>query len=258
MRQQKDKVLDKRTIFTAFGALIFVILFYSAAFTQQLKDPQEDAVQMALVNTVSFYNDQVGKNSSVNTGRSYFSPHSGVQGHQYFINEYWEEGSLIYENRFFENIYLKYDIHRDLLLVEYFNSEGRLSPVQLYSPKVSSFELMGYSFIWLDTDTISNLKTGFYNQMYTTKDVEVLVKRRKEIVKMSEINNVGEKFSIKDRYYIRKNEIYYRVRKKSSILKTLSDRKKEIKSFIKKNNFRFKHEPDKQLVEVVKYYDSLL
>lgn len=258
MEQQRNNIFNKFSGFLTCGVLILGLLFYSAAYAQQVEDSQDEIIQKALVRAISIYDAKIGKNSMVYAGSSYYGPYNGIKGHQFFNDDYWEQGSLIYEEHAFDDIFLKYDIYRDLLLIEFFNSNGHLSPIQLYSPKVSSFELMGYYFIWIDKDTISNLKAGFYNQMYKSKEIEVLVKRRKEIVKLSEINNVSEKFSIKDRYYIRKNKIYYKVRKKSSILKTLADRKKEIKSFIKKNNFRFKYEPDKQLVEVVEYYDSLL
>ena len=61
----------------------------------------------------------------------------------------------------------------------------------------------------------------------------------------------------RDRYYIRKDGNMYRVRKKRSILKVLADRKKEVKSFIRTNYFDFRTNPDYQLTEVVRYYDSL-
>ncbi len=257
MRQQRKNIFNKLSGFLSYGTLIFGLLFCSTTYGQQIEDSQDEFNQKALLKAISIYDAKIGKNSFVNTGRSYYDPYNGVKGHQFFNDDYWEQGSLIYEEHAFDDIFLKYDIHRDLLLIEFFNSDGHLSPIQLYSSKVSSFELMGYYFIWIDKDTISNLKAGFYNQMYKSKDFGVLIKRRKEIVKLSEINNVNEKFTIKDRYYIKKNENFYKVKSKGSVVKALADRKKEIKSFIKENNFRFKNNPDQQLVEVVKYYESL-
>lgn len=257
MRQQQKNIFYKISGFLTCGVLIFGLLFCSNTYGQQIEDSQDEIVQKALLKAISIYDARIGKNSMINTGSSYYGPYNGIKGHQFFNDDYWEQGSLIYEEHAFDGIFLKYDIYRDLLLIEFFNSDGRLSPIQLYSPKVSSFELMGYYFIWIDKDTIYNLKAGFYNQMYKSKDLEVLIKRRKEIVKLSEINNINEKFTIKDRFYIKKNENYYKVKNKSSIVKVLADRKKEIKGFIKKKQFRFKSNQDQQLVEVVKYYESL-
>lgn len=257
MKQQGKNIFYNLSGFPVFTALVFMLLCYSIADAQLVEDPEDDSAQKALAKAISIYDTHIGKNSFLNTGSGYYNPYFGVNGHQYFNEDYWEQGSLIYEGYIFEDIYLKYDIYRDLLLIENFNSDGRLSPIQLFRPKVNSFELMGHYFIWIDNDTISNIKAGFYNQMYKGRGLEVLIKRRKEIVHVNSINSIGEKFSIKDRYYIKKNETFYKVNKKGSVIKVLEDRKKEIKSFIKKNNFRFKHNPDQQLVKVVEYYDSL-
>lgn len=245
-------------IFQACGVLIlFWLIFPSDVRAQQIGDRQDEIIEKALAKAVSIYNTEIGRNSMVYTGSGYYDAHNGIKGHQYFIDDYWEQGSLIYDGHAFDSVFVKYDVYRDLLLIENFNSDGFLSPIQLYSPKVSAFDLMGYHFIRLEKDTISNIRAGYYNQMYKSKDIEVLVKRRKEIVNSNEINTIREEFAEKDRYYIKKNGKFYRVRKMGSILKVLEDQKKEIKSFIKKNNFRFKISPDKQLIEVVKYYDSL-
>lgn len=257
MRYLLQNTHKQRAGFLTCGILILEIFFNSSAYAQQSGGQRDSITIKALARAVSIYDAQISKNSLVNNGRAYYDRYNSLRGHQFFYDDYWEQGSLIYEGHTFNDIFLKYDIFRDLLLIEHFNSSGHLSPIQLYSPEVSSFKLMGYYFIWIDKDTISGLKEGFYNQMYKSEDSEVLVKRRKEIAQANDINSIREEFIIKDRYYIRKNDIFHKVKKKGSVIKLLADRKKEIKRFIKKNRFRFKNNPDQQLVEVVKYYDSL-
>lgn len=249
--------INRQTLIIIAISIFYFVLEPSALFAQQTKDPIDERIQNAFVNTIAIYDSEIGSNSMVNTGNSYFDSFTGIKGHQYFLNDYWEEGSVVYEGHFFDSIYLKYDINQDQLLIEHFNSDGYLSPIQLYRSKVSSFELMGYSFIWLKKDTISNLRTGYYNHVYKSRDLEILIKRKKLIVSTNEIGAIGEKFIESDKYYIKKDNLYYQVKKKNSIIKVFSDRKKEIKNFIKRNNFRFKINPDNQLVEVVAYYDSL-
>ena len=258
MKQHQKNINEPLRKFSTFGVILILWLnFSSTVSAQQIEDRQNEIIQKAFAKAVSFYDMEIARNSTVYTGSSYYDAHRGIKGHQFFLNDYWELGSLVYDGYGYDSIYLKYDIYRDILLIEHLNSNGYLSPIQPYRPKVSSFDLMGYYFIRLEKDTVSNIRTGFYNQMYKSKNIEVLVKRRKEIIKSNEIYTLREKFSEKDRYYIKKNGIFYRVKKKGSILKVLEDQKKEIKSFIRKNNFHFKDSPDLQLVEVVKYYDSL-
>ena len=259
MEQQHKSLNNPLSIFSSIAViLVFGLLIYSPAGAQQIDSQQDEIYQKSFARAVSIYDASIGKNSMLFSGRSYYNKHAGLKGHQYFKDDYWERGSIIYEGQVFDSIFIKYDIYSDLLLIEHFNINGYPSPIQLYRPKVRSFTLMKYYFIWLEKDTISNLRAGFYNQMYKSHDLEVLIKRRKEIVNANEINSIREEFAVKDRYYIKKDQMIYRVRKMSSIVKVLEDRKKEVKSFIKKNQYRFRENPDIQLVEVVKYYDSLL
>jgi len=237
--------------------LLCIFLVTSKLYSQDSVISRDDKSQLALTRAIHTYDQYIGRNALVYTGSSYFDAYGNIQNHQFFVDDYWEFGSVIYDNYSYDSIFLMYDIYQDLLLIENFNSEGFLSPIKLYTPKVSYFQLHGFEFIRLEKDTISNIKEGFFNLMYNGDDLQVLVKRRKEIVNANEINSVREEFIEKDRYYIRKDGLYHQVRKRGSILKVLYDHKKEVKAFIRKNNFMFKISPETQMVEVVKYYDSL-
>lgn len=244
------------------GKVGFLILFscvisVSNAQIQETEDLQDDQVQSAFLNTVANYDKQLRRNAMIYTGRSYYDEHSNIQGHQFFIEDYWEQGNINYNGQVYDSIFIKYDIFRDLLLIENFNSDGFLSPIILYKQKISWFDLMGYHFVHLEKDTISSLKEGFYNQMYKSDNIEVLIKRRKEIVNSTSVNSLQEMFNQKDRYYIKKDNLYHQVRKRKSVLKLFEDQKKEVKSFIKKNRILFKTNADIELVAVVKYYESL-
>ncbi len=257
MRYQNISTNKQTFIIIAISIFSFV-LAPSAVFAQQTKDLRDERIQNAFVKTIAIYDSEIGSNSMVNTGSSYFDSFTGVKGHQYYLNDYWEEGSVVYEGHFYDSIYLKYDINQDQLLIEHFNSDGYQAPIKLYKPKVSTFDILGYTFIRLEKDTISNIKTGYYNLMYKSRDLQVLVKRRKEIIRSNGIGTISEEFSEKNKYYIKKDAHYFQVKKKNSVIRVLSDRKKEVKIFMKRNNFRLKINPDTQLVEIVDYYDSLL
>jgi len=248
-------VLKNRVLFYTIALVAFFPLTkINAQDVERSKDVQ---IQSALLNTVAIYDKQLSRNTMVYTGRSYFDENSNVQGHQFFMDDYWEQGSVKYDDNRYDSIFLKYDIYRDLLLIENFNIDGFLSPIILFKDKIESFELMGHHFVRLERDSMSNLKEGFYDLMFKGNENQVLVKRRKEIVNSNEINTIREMFTEKDRYYIKKGDIYFQVKKRKSVLKVLSDHKKEVKSYIKKSGIQFTNQPDINLVEVVKYYESL-
>lgn len=217
-----------------------------------------DIEDSALKYAISLYEFEQGRNSLIYTGKGYYDPHDGIIGHQFFMEDYWEPGHVTYDQSTYDSIYLKYDIYKDILLVENFNSQGYLSPIKLFSENVQGFEIFGYEFVRLEKDTISGLRGGFYNLMYSADELQVLVRRRKEIIQSNEINSIKKEFVRKDRHYIKKDGMYHRIRKKKSVLKVLYDHKKEVKSYIRQNNLLFKVNLDLQLVQVVKYYSSLI
>lgn len=212
----------------------------------------------ALAKAISFYDRQLDRNTMLYTGISYYDPHSTIKGHQFFGDDYWEQGSIDYNGQHYDSIYMKYDIFKDQLLVENFNSSGFLSPIILDQTKVHSFYLMKHHFIMVEADTTSILRTGYYDLMYAGNDLQFVVRRRKEIVDSNEISSIREEFAIKDRYYIRKGGDFYRFRNKNSLLKVLKDHKKELKAFIKRSALPSTMQPDVLFTEIIKYYDSLL
>ena len=147
----------------------------------------------------------------------------------------------------------------DLLLVKHLGKEGYLVPIELYSPKVGAFNLLGHHFLYLKEDILSDFNSGFYDLLHDGDTVKVLAKRlKKETKGQNSISKLEKRYTQKDKYYLKYKSKYYLVKGKKSYLKVLSDRKGELKLFIRKNKARFRNEYEKQLVEVVQYYNSIL
>lgn len=247
-------VLKERVLF--YYIALIAVLPLTEIQAQDVEQSKDLQIQSAFLNTVRIYDKELSRNTMVYTGRSYFDDNNNIQGHQFFVDDYWEHGSVVYDEISYDSIYLKYDIFSDQLLIENFNIDGFPSPIILFKDKIESFELMGHHFVRLDRDSISNLKEGFYDIMFQGNENQVLVKRRKEIVNSNEVNTIKEMFTEKDRYYIKKGDICYQVKKRKSVLRVLADRKKEVKSYIKKSGIQFINQPDINLVDVVKFYES--
>jgi hypothetical protein len=225
---------------------------------QDPESVQVDHKRGALAKAISFYDRELDRNTMLYTGISYYDPHSTIKGHQFFGDDYWEQGSIDYNGQHYDSIYVKYDIFKDQLLVENFNSNGFLSPIILDRTKVNSFDLREHHFMKIEADTTSILRTGYYDLMYQGNELQFVVHRRKEIVDSNEISTIREEFAIKDRYYIKKGDDYYRFRNKNSLLKILKDHKKELKAFIKRSGMQTTMQPDVLFTRIIKYYDSIL
>lgn len=228
-----------------------------ALVAQSIENNQANQVTGALAKAIRLYDREMDVNTMLYTGISYYDPHSTIRGHQFFGDDYWEQGSINYNGQHYDSIYLKYDVFKDQLLVENFNSSGFLSPIILDRSKVHSFTLKGHHFIKIEADTTSILRTGYYDLLYQGDELQFIVRRRKEIVDSNEISSVRQEFAVKDRFYIKKDEAYHRFRKKSSLLKMLKDHKKELKAFIKGSAILSTMQPDVLFTEIIQYYDSI-
>ena len=236
---------------------VFGFSLSGEALAQHIESPQNAGSADALAKAISLYDREVSRNTMLYSGISYYDSHSNILGHQFFGEDYWEQGTVDYDGQHYDSIFLKYDIYRDQLLIENFNSDGFLSPIIIYQKRVDSFMLMNHHFIKIEGDTAAILRTGYYDLMYHGDDLQFLVRRRKDIVDSNEISTIREEFLQKDRYYIKKGTDYYRFRKKGALLKLLKDRKKELKTFIRGRAMQFALQPDVQFAELIQYYDSL-
>ena len=234
-----------------------MVLLVGSLKAQQIENQEDEGQALALSRAVRMYDEAIGRNSFLYTGKNYYNRHDQVRGHQFFNDDYWEFGSVIFENQRFDSIYLKYDVFDDLLLVEHFSSAGIMAAMQIHKPKVSGFELFGHRFFQIMDDSTAKIRPGFYDKLYDGNNVQLLCKWRKEIVKNMSAGSYMEEFLVKQRFYLVKGGEYFPVRNRSSLVKILEDQKKEIKRFIRQNKARYTNNNTQLYIEVASYYDTL-
>jgi len=239
--------------------LVFILClsgFYDL-FAQTNTLTKSQKADSALAQAIKLYDRTIGRNSFLYTGKVYVDKYGNIEGHQFFNEDYWELGEIVYEGQHFDSVYLMYDIYNDQLLLEHFNSSGSLAPIKLFNSKISSFKLQGHSFVKFEKDTISGLSDGFYDELFIGDQVEIHVMRKKEIYKSSGTNTVEEVFKERDKFYIKKDGVFYLIKSQRNISKALLDYKKEIKRFIRSNKLFYRQDKERTLVLVARYYEDL-
>jgi len=211
-----------------------------------------------LENAVNLYNNAIEDNSMILTGGYYNTVNIGINGHPFYANNYWETSTIVYKSQRYDSIEIRYDIYGDLLIMAYIDKEGNVRPIQLQSSKVEGFTLIGHHFVRLEADTLSVIKTGFFDLLYDGDKVKVLAKRKKEISRKHNMSDIVREYFQNDILYIKSDHNYYVVKGKKSLMEVLSERKNEIKVFLKKNKAKFRKDHEKQLIETVKYYNSIV
>ena len=211
-----------------------------------------------LSRAVHLYNQAFQNHKKILTGKYHNDYYKGVNGHPYYDEIIWKMGSIVYENEQYDSVEIKYDIYSDLLLIKYIDQKGYIRPIQLYSTKVNAFKINGHQFINLRRDTAEDHLYGFYDLLLEGEIASVLVKRRKEIDQSTTLTSLENQFVVNDILYIRIEYSFYEVKKRKSILDILSDKKSELKTYLKQNKKRFKNDQENELLEAVKYYNSIV
>ena len=212
----------------------------------------------AFIKAVDLYKNAIGRNSKIFTGIFYNDSHLGIIGDPFFMKDAWEISTIVYEGQPYDSIYIKYDIYKDIVIVKYVDKRSYVIPLEVDKAKVDEFSVMGHHFIRIEFDSLSTIKTGFFDLLYDGETATVLAKRQKEILITNELNRLAKEFSLKEKHYINLGNNFHEIKGKKSILDVLSDRKNEVKAFLKKNKTRLKNDHEKQLIEAVKYYDSIV
>jgi hypothetical protein len=245
--------------YSGFKTYLVLWLCITTSISAVAQSDSAKALRMnaALEKAIWNYDQKIGRNSFLFTGRVYAADYGSVRNHQFFEEDYWEEGTIVYEEQQFDSIYMMFDIYNNEILLEHFNSDGYLAPIMLDKSKVSSFEIMGHLFVKLEKDTVSGLNAGFYDKLHTGNQLEVYVLRKKEISKSNTMNNLYEEFIENNKYYLKKDGIFHRIRRRKDIWNSLREQKKPLRRYLRKNALLFNQEPEITLVTAVTYYENL-
>jgi hypothetical protein len=223
----------------------------------QLSPADSIFYQKAVNNAISLYHqssgDQSGLYNGIQNGGYLFS---FTEGNPFFYSDKPGAGTVVYDGVLYENLQLQYDELKEVIIVQ--DASHR---IQLLNERISGFTVFNNRFTRLEKDSLSSalVSTGFYNLLYEGK-VSVLKKEIKELREELRSSSEGilRFIDVKKYYYIKKNNEYYAVKNKKSVLGIFADHRKEIQQYIRKNKLSFRKNPDETLVKTSGYYDRLI
>ncbi|UZR97241.1 hypothetical protein [Chondrinema litorale] len=241
-------------------ALVFLLAFSSLNAFSQDTSPVKQAVaannllQEAYNFTDKLYYNTIETSASIYKGEEYVFYSFRIDGDPFFYSEESDFGDIRYGGILYKNIEYRYDIYLKKLVV----AHNKLSyNICIDTAMVDYFKLHNHQFYKLEADSSETIKHGFYD-MLVDGDAKLYAKRSKSLQKEIENQQIHEWFDIEDKYYLFKDGVYYKVKKKGSLLKVLKNKKKALKSHIKSEGIKFKKSPENGLIQTVNYYNKLL
>lgn len=233
------------------SAIIWGIIANGHVFAQTGVD--STGLSLAVAN----YNTAIGEQSHLYNGPEYEFYDPLIKGNAYvFDNKVFTPGSVSYGAAVYSDVPMLYDLNKDVVVVLLYNHFTKFS---LLSERVHEFWLLNHHFIRINTDSTGKaaLATGFYDQLYPGRKIEIIVKRAKSIQTSTGNNSVESFFSATKDYYVKKGGSYFSFGGKRGLLDILKDKKKELKQYIKANNIDFDENFEKAAINVATYYDQL-
>ncbi|RKR84522.1 hypothetical protein BDD43_4764 [Mucilaginibacter gracilis] len=164
-----------------------------------------------------------------------------------FVNSQVNYGGIVYKN-----VPLVYDIYKGVLLSLLPN---KVSQYNLVNEFVNYFNMDNHHYVRITGDT-TNLKTGFYDELYNQK-LRVL-KKTEKIIQITSVEQHVEKYYSKNAsFFLKKGNTYYSINSEGALISVLKDKKKELKQYIDTNNIKFKKDPAGSAKLLAAFYDSL-
>ena len=201
-----------------------------------------------------------GSGQSFINGTLYQDVYPGTNGHPFFGNGQWSEGSILTGGKTYRGVSLRYDLYKDLLIYNLIHESG-IYAVNLNKERIDRFTLQGHHFVHLtNTDADPERKKpqpaapGFYEEICTGKAALYL----KWIKQYEPPSSQGDgRFIAFEQICIRKDGMLYRVTGKRTLLLVLSDQDVLIKRYIRVHGLTLRGNSAGVYQQVVEYYNSL-
>lgn len=218
----------------------FSVLLIKLAFTQS------DTTTFQAVNFIP----KADSSSSIYNGIEHLGYSSSIEGIAYLNTAEWQKGTIVYRDQPYTDVFLKYDLVRDEVILRHFNG---FTGVTLFTPRIHSFTMEDSRFVNLPA---SNGRSGGIYQEILTGDLSVYVKRSKQIDETLLPGRVERKILQKNSYYLMKDGILHTVRNERDVMDLVKDKKALVRSHLKGKGLKFRKNPETFIITVVSYYNQ--
>ena len=199
------------------------------------------------------YYDSLDTTPGIYTGAEHQYYSFRIEGNPFFFSDDIAPTDIHYNGFLYQNIEAYYDLHLQAIIVEHDNMSFA---IRLDNKRISHFKMYEHKFVHLDVDSISGMKSGFYD-LVVDGPVKFFVRREKELRKEIDNQIIREWFEPLTRYYVLKDGSYHRIKRRGQILKLFGDKKKELKTFIKQQRISIRTFPEDGFEKIINHYNEL-
>jgi hypothetical protein len=214
----------------------------------------QNSFDSSLNKVIEVYTKAAGVKAHLYNGSAYVDYDHRIQGNPFFESTYFEAGSLTYDGIYYAGIDMFYDILNDDVVIKNYNTE---TPLILVKEKISAFSFLGHNFTRLVADsTETGIPAGIYDLLYDGATT-LIAKRKKIINEKPGTQTIEISFRQADHYYIKKENRYYEVNSKRSVLDIMGKNKSKIVKYMHQNKIKFKPDKELAMIKMAVFNDQL-
>lgn len=210
-------------------------------------------------NIEDLFDNTVGKeNLPLNNGVFYFNTLKTLTTHQFYHTNKYSSGTLVYDNQFYNEVNLKYDSYRDVLVFKPYG-ESESFGIILIQEDVSQFNINNKKFVnlsLLTKDSLKNVK-GYYEENLKNQHLTFYIKHKKDRREFIQNQIAYTDFEIYNEFLILKNATYYPIKNKKDVTSLFSTHKKEINTFYSDNSKLSKDNKTEFYEKLFRFIDQL-
>lgn len=230
---------------------LLFLLWQGSALGQQAR-PDTLFLTAARQYQQSLYDASIRGQSRLYNGTEYRDYLAQGDENPYFGVDDWQYGYVYYDDVRYDSVAMFYDLSRDQVITEHMLTGAK---IELIAKKISSFQISQHTFDRLYRDSSGVISEGFYERLYKG-NTAVYVKRTKTLSSRASGNELTYNFDERNRVYLLKDNRYYPVKSKKSVLAVFSDKKPELKAMLKEQKLKFKTDRERAIVRMAQTYDS--
>jgi len=208
--------------------------------------------QLAAFEAIKYYHSSMGINAAIYTGKEHSGYPEFYEGTAYYKEPAWQKGEIMYDGIHYPEVFLKYDMVKDEVIVR---SADSITAIVLVPQRVSWFRYEEGKFIYIPkTDEFSLF--GFYHELQAGK-ITLLARRKKIIDEIVTAAAVVHKFVEKKGYYVRKAAMVYPLKNEQAFYEAVGEKKNELKQYLKSKSLKYGKDPEAAMNAMIQYYNLL-
>lgn len=253
--------MPAKNIFITFlnPAIAFSVLLGAAISSYSQTIPLSTKEQFLLKDKQNL-EDSINKQTEIELPFILGREHWGVTNkvnHPYVGENEWNKGTFVFKGQQYSAENLKYDVDTDKLIYLSYSSDFQMNCIALDQNFVSEFSIQNATFRYFDnlvTQRGVNLRKGYYEVVY---DGKLKFLSRKIKSKSFDDNSLYLNYKLSTDLFLIKDGKLIRVKSMAKLIAQLSDKKKELKKYVRDNYLKLNLTDYSSAAKVLKFYEGL-